>query len=202
MISCILLAAGLSSRFQSPKSLAVINGTTVIEQTQQMLLKTDLYEIIIVLGHAQELIKPHLLKHNRIKVVYNKDYNFGQTSSFKAGLSSVTENVQGVFLLPVDYPFVKSQTINLLMQQTVSIKSSILIPVFQGRKGHPPYFASSLFKDFLNLKNTEGLNTISRRYSEKVELIQIPDAGILKTFNTKQELEMLIHSEFKVRSSE
>ncbi|VAX34845.1 hypothetical protein MNBD_UNCLBAC01-1087, partial [hydrothermal vent metagenome] len=86
MLSCILLSAGASARFGSPKALAKqpSNNRPIIEKIQKTLLKTKIDEIIIVLGAHAESIKPFLLKHKNIKVVYNKDHNFGQTSSFKA----------------------------------------------------------------------------------------------------------------------
>ena len=76
MVSCLLLAAGSSQRFNSPKALAPINGKTVIEHLQNILLATPLDEVIIVLGAHQEAIKPFLLNHKRVKVVYNKDHKF------------------------------------------------------------------------------------------------------------------------------
>src|SRR3989338_3666132 len=76
MISCILLSAGLSSRFGSPKALGLLDPSlTVIERVQQMLVSSRLDEIVIVLGFRHTRIKPYVLNHKKIKVVYNKDYN-------------------------------------------------------------------------------------------------------------------------------
>jgi len=90
MIACILLSAGLSQRFGSPKALAQWNTGTVIEHLQNLLVKSQVDEIIVVCGAHADQIKPHILEHKQVRFVYNKDYNFGQTSSFKAGLKSVS----------------------------------------------------------------------------------------------------------------
>ncbi len=111
MISLILLRGGVSSRFGSPKALAPWGAGVLIAHLQDMLLSTNLDEIIIVLGSSAQQIKPLVLKHNKIKVVYNKDYKFGQTSSFKAGLQEVSASAQAVGLLPVDFPLIKKETI-------------------------------------------------------------------------------------------
>src|SRR3990167_701833 len=108
MISCIVLSAGQNSRFGSPKALAKFKGRTVIEHLQIVLIASDLDEIIIVLGAFVNDIKPYLLKHKKIKVVYNKDYNLGQTSSFQTGLKVMDQQSQGVMLLPVDFPLVQT----------------------------------------------------------------------------------------------
>src|SRR3989344_7860118 len=114
MISCLLLSAGFSSRFGSPKALARLNDRALIEHLQELLLATQLHEVIIVLGHGAEQIKPFLFKHKKIKVVYNKDYKFGQTSSFKCGLKEVALQAAGIMLLPIDYPVIKAETFDTL----------------------------------------------------------------------------------------
>ena len=56
MISCILLSAGFSRRFGSPKALALINGVTVIEQLQNILVRSQVGETVVVLGdHANDI---------------------------------------------------------------------------------------------------------------------------------------------------
>ena len=108
MITCILLSAGSSSRFGSPKALAHIYSNTIIESLQTKLLKTNLNNIIIVLGAYAEKIQPFLLKHKKITVVYNKDYNFGQASSFNCGLKNTDKKTEAIMLLPVDFPLIKN----------------------------------------------------------------------------------------------
>jgi len=66
MISCVILSAGISSRFGSPKALAALNGANVIEHHQNILLKTQINEIIIVLGAFSGAIDPYILDSERI----------------------------------------------------------------------------------------------------------------------------------------
>src|SRR5438093_2568565 len=89
MTSCILLSAGLSTRFGSAKALAKLGDQTVIECLLKTLVESDLAEIIVVLGAHADKIKPHILNHTKVKVVYNKDYILGQTSSVKAGVEAL-----------------------------------------------------------------------------------------------------------------
>jgi len=191
MLSCILLTAGLNERFGSPKALAKINEGIVIEHLQGTLLATPIDEIIIVLGaHATE-IKPFLLNHKRVKVVYNKDYNFGQTSSFKVGLDHLSQKTKGVMLLPVDFPAIKSRTIETLHEKFLSHRPMILIPTYNGQKGHPPVFSISLKKEFHQLNNSVGINTISRQHTQETEFLSIQDPGVLATFNTVDEFDKI-----------
>ncbi len=191
MVSCLLLSAGFSSRFGSPKALALVHDRTLIERLQELLLATQLHEVVIVLGHDAERIKPFLFKHKQIKVVYNKDYKFGQTSSFKCGLKQVSPEATGILLFPIDYPLIKNETVQVLISIFERKKPLALIPTYQEQKGHPPIFNASLKNEFLALKDAEGVNTVIYRHADDVDLMPVDDPGVLKSFNTKKEFERI-----------
>ncbi|MBF0521723.1 MAG: nucleotidyltransferase family protein [Candidatus Omnitrophica bacterium] len=195
MISCILLSAGLSSRFGSPKALVSLDrssSTVLIEDLQHLLIQVPIIdEIIVVLGAEQEKIKPFLFKHNRIKVVYNKDYILGQTSSFKKGLEYLSPSSDGIMLFPVDYPFIRQETLLQLCALFMEQKPDILIPTYHGQKGHPPIFSIKLKEEFLGLPNDAGINMLIHSYSGPTRFVPVEDAGIIKTFNTPEELEKI-----------
>jgi len=187
MITCILLSAGLSQRFGSPKALAKLNGETVIEHLQKVLLKTQVGEVIVVLGAHADQIKLHLLNHNKVKFVYNKDYNFGQTSSFKAGLRDISDGAQGVMLLPVDCPLIQADTIDALIRNFLDNMPHIVVPAFEGKKGHPPLFPISLRNEFLALDNESRLNAVAHAHQTETTILPVEDVGVIKAFNTQEE---------------
>jgi CTP:molybdopterin cytidylyltransferase MocA len=191
MVTCILLTGGLSQRFGSPKALARFNGETIVERLQNLLLRTQVHEIITVLGAQAKLIKPYLLKHKCVKFVYNKDYNLGQTSSFKVGLQSVSKKVHGFLLLPVDYPFITEDTINRLTDFYKENNPLILIPSFEGQKGHPPLFSNRLRDEFLTLDNNCGLYSVAHTHPSETKILTVTDRGVIQTFNTQEEFEAL-----------
>lgn len=192
MISCILLAAGLSKRFGSAKALAPVDGAPLIECLQKRLLSTQLSEIIVVLGAHRDQIQPHLLNHKQVKVVYNKDYKYGQTSSFKEGLKAVNPRATAVMLLPVDYPRIRPETIDQLISSYIDTNPLILVPVFKKAKGHPPLFALRLKDEILALNNDMGLNEIARRHAQATVWLPVEDAGIVQTFNTPEEYQAIM----------
>jgi len=193
MTSCIILAAGLSTRFGSPKPLANLKGTTVIEYLQKTLTDSQVDEIIIVLGAYHEEIKTHILNHKKIKVVYNKDYNLGQTSSFKTGLRHTLEDSDGIMLLPADYPVVRRETIDLLIENFSKQKTLMLIPTHHGKKGHPPIFHGTLTETILKMDDSSGLNVLAKQNAFEVRLLEVDDPGILYTFNNPEELKDLLN---------
>jgi molybdenum cofactor cytidylyltransferase len=192
MISCIVLSAGLSSRFKSPKALALIENIPAITYLLKKLCVSQISDIVIVLGDNKEAILPHLFKHKVIRVVYNNDYKLGQTSSVQAGLKKLSSSAKGFMILPIDCPFVKTETINNLIAHFTKNQPDILIPTHTGLRGHPPTFRNELKVEILKLPQTKGLNTITQNSIYKMETLDLPDPGITQTFNTPAELNRIL----------
>ena len=94
-------------------------------------------------------------------------------------------------MLPVDYPFIQEETINKLIDIFEKDSPRILIPTFEGRKGHPPLFSNQLRNDFLALDNNSGLNSIAHAHEAHIQLLPVADRGVVQTFNTQEEFEVL-----------
>ena len=187
MITCVLLSAGLSERFGSPKELAPLLNNNCIEHVQNTLLQSSCDRIIVVLGAYAEQIQPSIFIHRRIRVVYNKDYNFGQTSSVQTGWREADKSSMGIILLPVDCPLVQTSTINRIIEDFKEHDPDILIPTYLHKKGHPPVFHQRLRSKILGLSMDQGLNSLFAEHPPQV--LEINDRGIIKSFNTIQELE-------------
>ena len=194
MTSCIVLSAGLSSRFKSPKALALIKNMYAITYLLEKLCLSQISDIVIVLGDNKEAILPHIFKHKLIRVVYNNDYKLGQTSSVQTGLRKLSPSAKGFMILPIDCPFVKTETINNLITYFTKNKPDILIPTHNGFKGHPPMFRNKLKKEILNIPHTKGLNTVTQNPIYRLETLDLPDPGITQTFNTPEELNRILKS--------
>ena len=192
MIAFVLLAAGLSERFGSPKALAVIENQTIIERLQTKILQTSVDKIIIVLGAHHQLLEPHVFKHKKITSVYNKHYKFGQTSSIQTALKNLPVETKGFFILPVDFPMIVPLTIEALIREFNNTFDEIIIPTFGDCRGHPPLFHISFKNLILELLVSQGLNTVIHQNSSQVRCVEVNDAGVLKTFNTPEEFQKII----------
>ncbi len=189
MFSCILLSAGESSRFGSPKGLATSQNKTVIQQLQETLVNSQVDEIIVVLGAQKEKIEPHLLKHKKLIIVHNKDHKLGQTSSFKAGLKLTSIRAKGFLLLPIDFPWITTATINSLLEHFTKTKPLILVPKYKDRNGHPPIFHNKLLPELLNLDTSVGVNSFIHAHQNKTTFFPMDDIGTVLTFNTQEEFQ-------------
>ena len=90
LFSAVVLAAGLSERMgEENKLLLPLGNTTVLEQTLSRVLKSDIRELIVVLGHeatkveqsATAAIGTKTPPTMQIKTVFNEHYESGQGTS-------------------------------------------------------------------------------------------------------------------------
>lgn len=187
MVSCILLAAGSSSRFGSPKPLARAGGATVIEHIQRTLLSARITETIVVLGAEADAISARIIFDERIRYVVNAGYALGQTHSFKTGLSFLRPDATGIMLLPVDVPFIKKETLDLLIDVFLKKHPPIALPTYHGSNGHPPIFSADLLEELRSLKNEEPIFGVQRRHEQDILKVPVDDEGVVLSFNTPEE---------------
>ena len=100
MIAAILLAAGQSERMNGENKLAKeIQGIPLIKHSVKNILASSVNELIVVLGHQKEIIEKLIDKNERIKIVFNKDFESGMASSIKTGLNNLPEKNWSFFYM-------------------------------------------------------------------------------------------------------
>ena len=97
-LHAIVLAAGASTRFGSPKQLVRIEGRPMLHAVVSRAVEVAGHSVTVVLGaHAPELTP--LLRHTPASVIVNRDWQEGMGSSIRTGMSQVPGSVDGVLLL-------------------------------------------------------------------------------------------------------
>ena len=108
MIKVILLAAGLSKRMKlENKLIKLYKNKPLINYSLNVLKKSKVNKIIIVLGHQYKELRKIIKKNKKIIFTYNKNYKKGMASSIKMGLKKVSKNDKGFIVAQSDMPFVK-----------------------------------------------------------------------------------------------
>lgn len=189
MISCVLLSAGESFRFGSPKALAKIGRGSAIEHILQNLSSIkEISQIVVVLGARAQDIRPAIKNSERVDIVVNELYPEGQTSSFQKGILACRPESDGFMLFPVDLPFVKTETLKNLIKKFDETQSLIVVPAFRDRRGHPPIFSKKLQEEILQLSCDQPLCNLLGRYSAQLLTFKTQDEGVVCSFNTPAEL--------------
>jgi molybdenum cofactor cytidylyltransferase len=179
MLAGLILAAGESSRMGRDKALLDYHGRTFLEHILVTLRTAELARVAVVLGHHAEEIQ-RAVKLQGARVVFNPDYRRGQTSSFQAGLKALeSEGVGAVVLCLVDHPAISCEVVKHLIGAHKKSRAPVVIPTYQGHRGHPVLIARPLFAELLALSPDEGANTVVRKYREDTRFVEVNDPGVL-----------------------
>ena len=183
MISAILLAAGKSERMNGEnKLLKEINGIPLISHSIRNILDSSIDELIIVLGYQNEITEKIIDKNEKIKFVFNKDFNSGMASSIKTGIKNLSKKTQAFFVCLADMPMVNKDIYNELIKH-VNYKE-IIIPTYKKQQGNPILFSIAMKDEIMNIKGDLGAKEILKKNKEKIFNLAIHDQGILKNYNT------------------
>lgn len=178
-VAGLILAAGESSRMGTDKALLTYHGSSFLEHISATLREAGLKRVAVVLGHHAEEIR-HAVKLRSVEVVINPNYRYGQTSSLQAGLRALDQpNVRAVVLCLVDHPAVSVDVIKKLVAAYRKFHATVVIPTYQGQRGHPVLIARALFTELLGLNASEGANTVIRKYRDSTQFVEFNDPGIL-----------------------
>ena len=184
MIKAILLAAGQSKRMKSEnKLIKLYKNKPLINYSLNVLKKSKVNKIIIVLGHQHKEVKKIIKKNKKIIFTYNKNYKKGMASSIKIGLKKISKNDKGFIIAQSDMPFVKQSDINKICRSINSKKFLIHALKYKTRVGNPIGFDSSLIKKFKNIKGQFGAKFMVKRLKNRTNFIKIKSIKSFKDFD-------------------
>lgn len=195
MISIILLAAGLSRRMGAANKLLLpFQGKTMLETTLDQLLQVPNAEIIVVLGHEAEQIRP-LLERYRVKIIFNPDFVSGMTSSIQAGVKAASEKSAGFMICLSDMPLIHTadyqQFADVFLDKIQTEPRVIVQPVFEGQPGNPVIFSNIYKQDILALDFPEGCKPIVQANRAFVQQVNTDSDAVLRDADTQDDFEQL-----------
>ena len=190
MISAILLTAGQSKRMIGENKLTKkIQGVPLIKLSVKNILASSIDELIVVLGHQKEIIEKLIDKSEKIKCVFNKDFESGMASSIKAGLNHLSNNTEAFFICLGDMPMVNSDIYNQLIKSKDNKK--IIVPTYKGQQGNPVLFDKSMKEKIMNIAGDVGAKKILELNKDKILNLEIDDQSITKGFDTQDNFNSL-----------
>jgi molybdenum cofactor cytidylyltransferase len=179
MIAALILAAGESSRMGTDKACLNYKNHTFLETILNTLREAGVQRTAVVLGHHAEEIQRSVMLEGA-EVVINPDFRRGQTSSLQMGLKALeSQELEGIVLCLVDHPAVCAQTVRQVVDAFSDSLAPVVIPTYQGRRGHPVVIGRQLFGELKSLGTEAGANTIVQEYREATQFVEVNDPGIL-----------------------
>ena len=184
MISAILLTGGQSKRMNGENKLTKkIQGIPLIKLSVKNILASPIDELIIVLGHQKEIVEKLIDKNEKIKFVFNKDFESGMASSIKTGLNNLSEKTEAFFICLGDMPMINQDVYNQLIRSRNN--NEIIVPTYKGQQGNPILFSKSMKSIIISIEGDIGAKKILEQNKDKILKVKIDDINITKDFNTK-----------------
>ena len=187
-VAGVVLAAGESRRMGQLKALLPFGPRTVIEQVLQPLLGADLSEVAVVLGHRAGEIAA-VLEPLPVRLLYNADYRLGMTSSVQVALRSLDPVPDAYLLALVDQPQIGLQVIQRLLAAHARTRKGLVIPVWQGKRGHPLLLAAAYRTAVLALGPDQGLNVVTRGFPHDTLELPIETDDVLRDMDYREDYE-------------
>lgn len=177
----IILAAGESRRWGSPKPLLPLEGRPLVTWTLDAALASALARVVLVLGRDREAVVTALAdraSNPRLEVVFNPRFAEGQATSLAVGLQALDDRFGAAMFLLGDQPLVTSALIDGLLERFAASDKGICLPVCGGRRGNPTLFTRSFYPDLLALSGDKGGRGIIAAHPEAVLAVEIDDPAV------------------------
>lgn len=154
-IAAVILAAGSAARMGQPKLLLPWKGEALIRHAARTALQSGLAPVMVVTG-AMKAEMQTALHGLPVQFVHNPDYPAGQSTSVRAGISSLPAETQAVVFLLGDQPFVTSGLLQALVSTYTRTHPLILAPFAGEKRTNPVLFDRAVFAAMGELKGDAG----------------------------------------------
>jgi xanthine/CO dehydrogenase XdhC/CoxF family maturation factor/CTP:molybdopterin cytidylyltransferase MocA len=183
VISCVILAAGKSSRMGQPKLLLRYGETTMIDTVIREALQSEANHIVIVLGSEKDNISKHIRDYPLI-ITENSEFHLGMLSSVQCGFRALPENTDAVLILLGDQPMIPASVINDVINAYRQTEKGIIIAAHNGKRGHPILFDIKYKQEVEQLDSDRSLHDLTRKYPDDIYETEVDTPVILRDIDT------------------
>lgn len=198
-IAALILAAGVGSRFRSPreanKLTADFRGQPLVRRVALAALASTARPVLIVTGHQSPCVKA-ALKGLDLSFADNPSYEQGLSVSLKLGFASLPETASGAVVLLGDMPLVTASLIDRLVLefQSAAAEPVAVVPVHAGRWGNPVLIGRRLFPRIPEITGDQGARGLIEQTRSGVIECLVDDAAIGIDVDTEEALRKLQNS--------
>jgi molybdenum cofactor cytidylyltransferase len=182
MLAAVILSGGASRRMGSPKALLPYQGRPFLEHLLDVAKHPGIGVRRVVLGPDAEAISAQVLLAPD-EVVINLEWERGQLSSVQAAIRSLPPDTDGILLCPVDHPLISESLVSELIDAFEKTRSAIVLPLYQGKRGHPVIFAARLYEELLNAPEEKGARAVVWAHPEEVSEVPTNEEGCILNLN-------------------
>jgi molybdenum cofactor cytidylyltransferase len=184
-LHAIVLAAGASTRFGSPKQLVRVAGRPLLNTAVARAADVAGSAVTVVLGASAAELAP-LLTHSQASIVINREWREGMASSIRAGVARLPASCTAVLLMLVDQAAVTAEDLERLVGAWRRQPDYIVAARYGMTTGVPAIFPRAAFPDLASLRGDVGARILLQRNPDRV--VRVPMARAAIDIDTPEDL--------------
>lgn len=170
-VAAVVLAAGLATRFGTPKQVAVRRGEPLVRTVVGAALAGGVDEVVVVVGHAGDDVREALPADVRVRAVDNPRYAEGQSTSLVAGLAALGADASLAVVLLADEPDVTGAAVAAVASACPA--DGAARARYDDGPGHPVALARPLWARVAGVTGDRG----ARDVLAEVGVVDVPVRG-------------------------
>jgi molybdenum cofactor cytidylyltransferase len=179
-VAALVLAAGQGRRMGGPnKLLSTVNGKALVRIAAEAALKSKAASVTVVTGHRKDDVET-ALRGLKVNFVDNPDYEEGLSTSLRAGLQSLSSEIDGAIVLLADMPAIDAATVDKLIGAFNPEQGALLVvPTYAGKRGNPVLWSSRYFPSLMAVQGDTGGRHLIGENPEAVADVEIGETVAL-----------------------
>ena len=188
----VIAAAGVPGGFSSYDTMENVDAADMIRRMIFSFRRAGVADIVVVTGDKAEETERKLKK---LGVVFlrSPSYETEQLIDYAArGFSYLRHSCRRIFFCPAENPLFTEETIRLMLEQ----KAPVVIPSYEGKKGHPVLADSDLTDRIAAYRGDRGLKGAIDASGVQVVVLPVGDGGVIASARREKEFELIAEKQF------
>ncbi|WP_074859305.1 nucleotidyltransferase family protein [Ectopseudomonas oleovorans] len=185
-VAALMLAAGYSRRFGADKRRATLADGRSLLAASLALPCSMLEEVWLVLRPDESITELGLPAN--IKLVQHPLTAQGMGHSLAAGAERLLaeSRADAVAIFLADMPAIRRDSLETLFAHASA--NAIVLPSYQGKRGHPVLFGRAFWPQLATLSGDAGAKPVLQQHPEAVRIVELNDPGVLQDIDTPADL--------------
>ncbi len=187
-VGVVVLAAGGASRYGVLKQTLPWGDTTLVGHALRVAQASGATQTVLITGaNAVEVVQAAQAVVGGWSsavgppwsVVNNPAWRDGLSTSVKAGLAALGDDIGVAVFLLADQPAVTAELVQTLVRRYIASGAPIVVPTFGGRRGNPTLWDRDLWHELMQVEGDQGGRGLIEDFADQVAFVEVGEAATI-----------------------